>query len=381
MKTSRTFGDIEQPRSPRQVRARDTVIVGKQGGFPVKAGERRRFHAPPAPPKAPPKPPRKGDLLRPVHPNVGIEMAYRRRLLALVDKMHASVQFWIKATYRADPPVMAMDAAITVREENLEGRSVWFAYVDGQLLRGKDGVARGFRSQSAAEKAALRSLKSDTEPFITATEAGEELPAEELTRAVGTLTERWQTQFNEAAPKLADYFATSVAERSDATLKTILRDGGFSVRFQMSPAMRDIVQATNSANVGLIRSISQQYLTNIEGMVMRSVQTGRDLGTLAKDLEREYGVTKRRAALIARDQNNKATAAMTRARQGELGVTEAIWQHSAGGREPRPTHVANSGKRYNIATGWYDPAVKKFIFPGELINCRCVSRAVIPGFV
>jgi len=35
--------------------------------------------------------------------------------------------------------------------------------------------------------------------------------------------------------------------------------------------------------------------------------------------------------------------------------------------------------RYNIATGWFDPDARKYIWPGTEINCRCVSKAVIPG--
>ncbi len=71
---------------------------------------------------------------------------------------------------------------------------------------------------------------------------------------------------------------------------------------------------------------------------------------------------------------------MHRVRQVELGITQAKWRHSMGGKKPRPTHLANNGKLYDVARGWYDPAVKKHIFPGELINCRCVSISVIKGF-
>jgi uncharacterized protein with gpF-like domain len=73
---------------------------------------------------------------------------------------------------------------------------------------------------------------------------------------------------------------------------------------------------------------------------MRSVQSGRDLVQLTKDMQEQFGVTHRRAAFIARDQNNNATAAMTRARQDELRLNEAIWVHSGAGKHPRPTHVA-----------------------------------------
>jgi len=38
------------------------------------------------------------------------------------------------------------------------------------------------------------------------------------------------------------------------------------------------------------------------------------------------------------------------------------------------------GKKYDVAKGMWDPAVREYIFPGQLINCRCFSRSVIPGF-
>jgi len=111
---------------------------------------------------------------------------------------------------------------------------------------------------------------------------------------------------------------------------------------------------------------------------MRSVQTGRDLGTLAQELETRYGTTKRRAAFIAQSQNNIATATMIRTRQAELGITQAVWLHSAGGRVPRPEHVAASGKTYDVAKGMFLEG--KWTWPGVEPRCRCVSKSVITGF-
>ena len=260
---------------------------------------------------------RRGEkVLRPVWPNAGIEAEFRRKLLCLIDEMHRSFLYWIKAAYRADPPVMAQDAT----------------------------------------------------------------PAVQLRIAVNKLAKRWQKRFDDASKDLAKYFATAINKRSDRALKAILKKGGWSVEFKMSAAMKDIMKATIAEQVGLIRSIPQQYLVNVQGAVMRSVTAGRDLGPLAKEIEKQYGVTRRRAAFIAQSQNNLATASMTRVRQQELGIKEAIWLHSGGGKKPRPSHVANSGKRYNIATGWFDPKVKRKIWPGELPRCRCVAKSVIKGF-
>lgn len=255
--------------------------------------------------------------LRPLHPNAGLTAAYRAKLDALIEEMDASVQYWVKVRYRNNEPLMALDDI---------------------------------------------------------------LPANDLTRTIRALVKRWQKNFDKAAWDLADYFSGAVYARTDASLRNILRDGGWSVKFKMTREMRDVFNATRAQNVALIKSIPQQYLKNVEGAVMRSVQRGRDMGTLAKYLEKNYGVTKRRAAFIARSQNNLATSSMNNARQQELGITKAKWRHSGAGKHPRPTHVKNSGKLYDVKKGWFDPHEKKWILPGELPNCRCVSISVIAGF-
>lgn len=256
--------------------------------------------------------------LKPVHPNVGISAALRRFLLDMIEEMANSYVYWLRARYREHPPRLAQDVS----------------------------------------------------------------PAKKLEMELRKLGMRWRRRFNKAAPKLAAWFAQAVEERSSAAMRRILRDHGITVRFVMTPAMRDILDATVGESVALIKSIPQQYHTEIEGLVMRSVKAGRRLDVLTRELQKRYGVTRKRAILIARDQNNKATAAFTRARQIEMGIEEAIWLHSHGGKEPRKTHLANSGRRYDVRGGWYDPdpRVRRNIFPGELINCRCVSRPVVKGF-
>ena len=252
--------------------------------------------------------------LEPVRPNAGVQADYRKRLDAMIEEMHESILYWLSASYKANEPEMAQD-----------------------------------ESPAAALRASMRKL-----------------------------SRRWNRNFDKGAQKLARYFAKSVADRADDSLMAKLKKAGFTVEFKMTAAANDVMQATIGEQVGLIKSIAQQHLSEVEGMVMRSVSQGRNLGELTKELQERYGVTKRRAALIARDQNNKATASINRVRQQDLGITEAIWMHSHGGKEPRPSHVAANGKKYNIAEGMYLDG--KWVWPGTEINCRCVSRSVIPGF-
>lgn len=262
------------------------------------------------------RPRRAETILRPVHPNAGLEAEYRRRLTALIDEMGRSLTHWLSAAYRGNSPEMAED----------------------------------------------------------------ELPAETMRRAMRRLARRWQANFNDLADDLARHFAQSVGERSDASLKAALKKGGFTVEFKMTRAQRDVLNAAVHENVSLIRSIPQQHLAQVEGMVMRSVQTGRDLGQLADDLQQQLGVTKKRAAFIARDQNSKITGALTRARKLELGLEEEEWLHSGGGKHPRPKHKAAHGRRYNIRQGLPIGDNGQYVFPGQEPNCRCLGRAIVPGF-
>ena len=217
--------------------------------------------------------------------------------------------------------------------------------------------------------------------------ASDSTPAEQMQFEFRKLAERWQGKFDDMAPKVAASFLKNQFKGTDAAMRQALRDAGWSIEFTMTPAMRDAFEASLAENVGLIRSIPQQYLQDVEGIVMRNYAAGRDLKSMAAEIKRRYEVTANRAVLIARDQSNKANAVVQKARQTELGITEAIWLHSHAGREPRRTHVAMNQKRYPVAKGMWDSQAKRlpggryegaFVFPGELIGCRCVGRSVLP---
>lgn len=261
----------------------------------------------------------KAKVLTAVRPNAGLQAHYRKRLDCLIEAMHRSFMKWVLAAYRANQPHIV---------------------------------------EMAADK----------------------LPADELRDVMRELGKRWRNRFDDGSKLLAAYFAQSVSKRTDAQLQAILKKIGFSVDFKMTKAQRDIVASVVNENVSLIKSIPDQYIKDVEGSVMRAVQVGNDVGALAKELEEKFDVARNRARFIARDQTAKATAALNRSRQLELGIVEAEWQHSGAGRHPRPTHV-KAGRdrvRFDVAKGWFDPAVQKFIQPGELPNCRCVSRSILP---
>jgi SPP1 gp7 family putative phage head morphogenesis protein len=275
-----------------------------------------------------------------VRPTAALRVAYRRKLVTLVDEMARSYAWWLGAQYRKKPPRMAVDLQPLPEDER------------------RDRVLK-------------ISLALDA------------TPAAELRRELGKLGSRWQKRLDDAAPELARWFAKSAWLRSDRALLSILRRGGLSVRFpKFTPELRDVMEASVAENVSLIKSIGSQFHTEVEGLVMRSVATGRDLEQLTRDLQERYGVTRRRAEFIALDQNNKATSQLQVARQTGIGIDEGDWLHSHAGKKPRPTHLANHGKRFSLREGWFDPdpKVRKRIWPGQLINCHCTWKPVVKGF-
>jgi uncharacterized protein with gpF-like domain len=191
------------------------------------------------------------------------------------------------------------------------------------------------------------------------------------------LQEHWKKVFADQADPLADFVITDGYKFNTRRFMKLLRDAGFAVSFQMTPEMQRIFDGAIYDNVNLIKSIPNQYFSRIRDYLEESVLKGQDLHTLTNKLEALPGVTRRQAALIAQDQNQKMTSRFNQARYSELGINQAVWNHSHGGNEPRPTHLKNDQKVYNVVTGWWDPHEGKHIQPGELINCKCFSRPVL----
>lgn len=198
--------------------------------------------------------------------------------------------------------------------------------------------------------------------------------------AFDKLAARWLRRFDDLAPKLADWFAKSTLTRSDTVLRQELRKGGFTVKFQTTKAMRDAYDAVIDENVGLIKSVATQHLDGVRGDLMRAVQGGYRTGRLAQDIEKRTGVTQRRARFIARDQTAKAQATLNATRMIEVGQYKAVWLHSAGGKTPRPEHVAFSGKEFDLRVGHDFGDGLGPVLPGVAINCRCVWRIKVEGF-
>lgn len=249
--------------------------------------------------------PRRPRTLKPVRPSAAIKAQYQRELDTLISEMQRSIFYWLRANYRKVEPEIAADAN----------------------------------------------------------------PVKLLQRLMNRMTKQWRERFYERADEIATRFISKTEKHTTRSFQKALKDAGMTIEFKPTQPVKDAMEAAVNENVLLIKSIADHHLSEVNQMVMRAVSNGSDWTGVAEQLEDRFGITKRRAHNIVRDQESKATASINRARQIETGLFEAIWVHSAGGKTQRASHVkAGRDKlKFDVREGALIDGER--IWPGTEINC------------
>ena len=144
--------------------------------------------------------------------------------------------------------------------------------------------------------------------------------------------------------------------------------------------LQDYLQAAAFQNAQLIKSIPAQYLEQVQNIVMGNMRQGMRPSYIEGELVKQFGITQRRAKLIARDQTSKIQGEMNRIRQVNSGLEYFKWVTSQDERV-RHSHVAVAKRDVGYGEGvfrWDDLPVVDGVptFPGQPINCRCIARPV-----
>ena len=199
--------------------------------------------------------------------------------------------------------------------------------------------------------------------------------------ALAALFLKFQLLFNKKSRTLAQAMLEDVEKYATSSVRRSLKELTGET-FNTSPISnigRIKTQAILNANVSLIKSIPQQYFTQVTGEVMRAIITGNIEG-LEEAIKKHGKVSERRAKLIALDQTNKAIQAISRQKMVDKGVSKFQWIYTYRSKEPRPSHVKMNGKVYRLDS---PPVINADSngppqrgFPGDLINCKCIMRPV-----
>lgn len=184
------------------------------------------------------------------------------------------------------------------------------------------------------------------------------------------------------------------AESTQAFVKSVNRAVGVDLTPVLDESsMSDYLEASVAQNVNLITSVKDQHLTNVQSAVMEGMRAGEAPSTIAKRIQKESGVSQRRAKIIARDQTAKLNSDITERRQESAGITHYRWVTSRDRRvsgAPSGAYPNAKIKCYEIARkdigngpgvySWKDGAAyggETKLHPGRAhIGCRCTSSPV-----
>lgn len=282
------------------------------------------------------------DLLAPVRHN---EKSKDEQHSAVWDALLAGAIWYAHGVFSG-----AFDAAISKELRAMGARKVpsGFALAQSEIpipLRGAVAIS-AMRAQDL-HRAMLKTLDAMLEHI-------EDAPTGLVfTNTVDTITDDLQEQFVSSVeglleptpvpPGFAEELREKIAVDTDRSIK------GFSV--EQVEQLRDKVQA------------------NLEG--------GARTDRLAKIVEVEFGVSKRRARGIAEHETSLLVSKFRQRRLQDIGVEEYDWDTSHD-EKVRADHSALDGKRFS----WSSPPITNRAtgarnHPGEDHNCRCVPRGVL----
>lgn len=239
-------------------------------------------------------------------------------------------------------------------------------------------LARAIEEMTAGVEKQLQELFD--EPHAQEYFAQDATIASQARIVTNALTKKFNDLFASIAKPTAEKVAREADKTSSASLHSSIQQlsGGLSLSTTaLTGELNEILSATVTENVALIKSISSKYLSGVQGAVMRSITTGNGMQDLVPYLQKQKGITLRRARFIASDQTRKAFNGLSRGRMQAIGIKKGEWLHTGGSNHPRKTHIAMTGKIFDLNEGLYDAAVKKKVMPGEEPGCRCRFRPVI----
>src|SRR5246127_4742833 len=269
-------------------------------------------------------------------------------------------------------------------------KTKWATRFKVETLRGGPLVVPGaiasdyYRRQEAVIARMEREVQREVRKLFTAfaADSADEAYAEDASIAsqarilANALRKKWNRVFADIAPKWAEDMTTRTDRSSAQTLGVSLKEmsGQFTLKTDvLTGELREVLSATVTENVALIKRVPEKYLNNVEGAVMRSIQTGQGLADLVPHLH-TYDVQVRNwAKNVALDQTRKCYNGINKGRMEALGVQEYEWLHSGGSNHPREYHRDElDGKIFRFDD---PPIIDKRTgergIPGQLPYCRC----------
>jgi SPP1 gp7 family putative phage head morphogenesis protein len=262
-----------------------------------------------------------------------------------------------------------------------EAKPVLPAFGAGRLYNAE--LQKLVRAVSKDINTQLVPLIRDLAPEFVADAAATDAWPEDITRMFLFLSEKWSSpQFLKAANDTAKVYVDRLNQNNRAKFQRQMKAVGIDA-FGQSPEVENILAASIADNTRLIKSIPDQYLTNVESIVFSNMRAGLRPSAIVSQLSNQFGVTQNRAKLIARDQTSKANGELSKQRQIDTGFEFFKWQTAEDSRV-RDRHEDLEKQDIGFGKGIYrwdkPPKNEKgeTIIPGQEIQCRCIAIPQTP---
>jgi SPP1 gp7 family putative phage head morphogenesis protein len=155
------------------------------------------------------------------------------------------------------------------------------------------------------------------------------------------------------------------------------------------PWRKAVVSDFVAQNQDLVTSLTDGALDSFKAITSSGIRQGLRVGDIAAQLEEKLGVTKGKAALLARDQTLKLFGEMTSLRQQNVGISQYTWDTSKDERvrgNPAGLYPNSKENHFHLEgtiQSWSEPPVVepstgRRAHPGFSYQCRCQGLPIIP---
>lgn len=147
----------------------------------------------------------------------------------------------------------------------------------------------------------------------------------------------------------------------------------------LNTRMRQGLTETLTENLSLsIKNFASERIPVLRKIVEQHAFMGGRADKLAKQIEAQFGISKRKAAFLADQETGLLIAQYRQQRYTAVGVRQYVWMTSHDERV-RADHRILDGRIFSF----HDPpitdrATGRRNNPGQDFRCRCVARAVLP---
>ena len=177
-------------------------------------------------------------------------------------------------------------------------------------------------------------------------------------------------EFEGIAEDVASQVAAHSAQQEDRIFQAVL---GIDV-FREEPWLSDELASWSAQSASRMRRASSEMIDFISEITQQGLRQGRTASAIREDIVERYGISRRRAQFIARDQIATLSGELMRRRQKEAGIERFRWQTSEDQR------VRDSHKELNQQIFEWDKPPHVGI-PGEDYNCRCTGEPVFEDII